>query len=67
MQSVKEGNCRFGADLAQVGFYEDSRYLKLGFLLQDAVVTTLGTFQLTKVVTDSPKTEVRGAKNYFGE
>jgi len=40
MQSVKEGNCRFGADLTQ-----------------DAVVTTLGTFQLLKVATDSTKAE----------
>jgi len=36
MQSVKEGNCRFGADLTQ-----------------GAVVTTLGTFQMSKGVTDS--------------
>jgi len=48
MQSVKEGNCRFGADLTQ-----------------DAVVTTLGTFQLLKVVTDSTKAEESSGESTF--
>ena len=30
-------------------------------------MTTLGTFQLLKVVTDSTKAEVSEAVNYFGE
>ena len=63
MQSVKEGNCRFGADLTQVGLSKAWDWFEV--ILQDAVVTTLGTFQLLKVATDSTKAEVSEAVIYL--
>ena len=60
MQSVKEGNCRFGADLTQVSQTLVVSHRQL-FLSQDAVVTTLGTFQLIKGVVDPMKDQVSEA------
>ena len=62
MQSLKEGTCRFGneTDQVKVNFMKThKKTIWINFSPQNAVVTTLGTFQLIKGVAEPPKPQVK--------